>query len=100
MKNFKIFSIIAVAILIVGSAFTINKEQPTEKLNSLYWYVVTYVDGQPVIMSSNDFHTQDVKENVISPCDEGDNLDCLRGFTTPLTSFPNSSGGVDRIQKP
>jgi len=102
MKKIKlILPVIAFAIALVASAFTVQKHN-AQKLNSLYWYEVTYDQDHPsgVIASSADFYVQDEKTNVTSPCTSGSTLDCLRGFSSQLTSFPTGSSGSDQIKKP
>jgi hypothetical protein len=102
MKRIKlVLPVLAFAVAILASAFTMQKKN-AQKLNPLYWYEVTYDQDHPngVIMSSGDLLTQDEKANVTSPCPSGASLDCLRGFSSQITSFPSSSSGIDQIKKP
>jgi hypothetical protein len=97
-----IIPMLAVIIAVGASAFTTVKNHNHKKLASLYWYEVTYDAAHPggTIASSSDFYTQSEKSQVISPCDAGTAKDCLRGFVSPLTSYPNNAAGTDQIQKP
>ncbi|SRR6266542_615494 len=102
MKRIKlILPVLAFAIAIFASAFSAPKKV-FQKLTSLYWYEVTY-DAQHTsgaILSSGDFYIQDDKVNVSSPCLSGSTKDCLRGFSSQLTTFPESGTGADQIMKP
>ena len=96
---------VAVVLAIAASAFTLTKT--TVKTNhkhspDLYWYEVTYDSMHPsgYIPSSSSFYVEAPKDQVSSPCPAGTVKDCLRGFTSALTSYPNSSPGTDQIQKP
>jgi len=102
MKKIKlILPVIAFALAILASAFTAPKKAP-QKLSSLYWYRVTYDIDHPdgAILSSGDFYVQDQKTSVTSPCSAGSVKDCLRGFLTQLSSFPEDAVGSDQIMKP
>jgi len=102
MKRIKmVLPIVAFALALLASAFTTQKKN-AQKFNPLYWYEVTYDQDHPngVIMSSSDFLVQDEKANVTSPCASGSTLDCLRGFSTSISTFPTSSVGSDQIKKP
>ncbi|MDQ3683719.1 MAG: hypothetical protein M3352_11720 [Bacteroidota bacterium] len=96
-----IFPIIAVAVIIGFSAFSIGKPSKSPNM-SLHWYEVTYNEQYPdgVILELEDFYVQAEKGQVTSPCDAGTNLDCLRGFSSPISSVPNTSLGSDQIEKP
>ena len=102
MKRIKmILPIIAFGLALFASAFTTQRKN-VQKFNSLYWYEVTYDQDHPngVILSSADFYVQDEKANVTSPCSSGSTLDCLRGFSTAISTFPTASVGSDQIKKP
>lgn len=96
-----LFPILAFAIAIFASAFTAPRNAP-KKLSFLYWYEVTYDLDHPdgAILSSSDFLVQDDKSNVTSPCPSGSTKDCLRGFSSQITTFPEESIGADQIMKP
>jgi hypothetical protein len=101
MKKIKLaLPILLILTAITVSAFSIKK--PAAPKVSYYWYKVTYNSSYPsgAILSSADFYVQDQKANVSSPCDPGAVSDCLRGFSSQLSSFPSTSSGADRIQKP
>lgn len=90
------------ALVFAGSAF-----KPAESKHNraaLYWYRVSYDDmtNHPngYIKSGTTIYANAEQENVVSPCDEGDELDCLRGFASPLTVFPNDDLTTPKIQKP
>jgi hypothetical protein len=100
-------AVVAVLLAVAASAFTLTTTKATVKTNhkhapDLYWYEVTYDATHPSgdIPSSSAFYVQAEKDQVTSPCDAGTVKDCLRGFTAPLTSFPNNSAGTDQIKKP
>ena len=102
MKKVKItLPIVAFAIALFATAFTTAKKAP-QKFASLYWYQTTYDAQHPngTILSSSSFYVQDEKTNVSSPCLSGTNKDCLRGFTSQLTAFPENGSGADQIKKP
>ncbi len=98
-------AIMAVLLAVAASAFTLTKT--TVKNNhkhspDLYWYEVTYDSMHPsgYIPNSSAFYVQSQKDQVTSPCDAGTVKDCLRGFTSALTAYPNNSSGTDQIKKP
>ena len=100
-----IVAIVAVVLAIAASAFTLTKttvKNNHKHLPDLYWYEVTYDAMHPsgYIPNSSAFYVQAPKDQVSSPCPAGTAKDCLRGFASALTSYPNSSPGSDQIQKP
>ena len=102
MKKY-VLGIIAVLIIVVVSSFVFATNKTNNKNDaSLYWYEVTYdashLNGY--IPSSSDFYIQSQKSQVVSPCDAGVDKDCLRGFTSAITSFPSSLPGTDQIKRP
>jgi len=102
MKKIKfVLPVLAFALAIFVSAFTAQRKVPQKQV-SLYWYKVTYDVDHPdgAILNSSDFYVQADQSNVNSPCDAGSNEDCLRGFPSQLTSFPEESSGSGQITKP
>lgn len=102
MKRMKmILPIMAFAIAIFASAFTAPKKS-SHKFSSLYWYRITYNVDHPdgAVLNSNDFFVQDDKANVSSPCSPGSVKDCLRGFSSQISTFPEEASGSDQIKKP
>jgi uncharacterized protein YxeA len=97
-----IIPMLAIIIAISASAFTTVKNNNHKKAAALYWYEVTYDAGHPggTIAASSDFYVQSEKSQVNSPCDAGTVKDCLRGFASQLTSYPNNAPGTDQIKKP
>ena len=100
-----IVAIVAVALAIAASAFTLTKttvKNNHKHLPDLYWYEVTYDAMHPsgYIPNSSAFYVEAPKDQVQSPCAAGAAKDCLRGFASSLSVFPNSSPGSDQIQKP
>lgn len=102
MKKY-IGGITAILFAVIASAFTVKQPAINHaRAASLYWYKVTY-DASHMggyIPNSSAFYVQDEKQNVNSPCPSGSVKDCLRGFTTALSSFPSSATGTDQIKKP
>lgn len=102
MKRIKlILPVLAFAIAIFASAFTVPKKAP-QKLTSLYWYRVTYDVDHPdgAILGSSAFYVQSEKASVTSPCSSGSTVDCLRGFSSQISTFPEEASGSDQIMKP
>jgi hypothetical protein len=102
MKKFMLLlPIAAIVLLLVGSAFAGKPEASTTN-TQLYWYEVTYDSQNPngIIQSQSDFVGQDTRANVSSYCDPGNTIDCLRGFSAPLMSFPANAQGIDQVKKP
>ncbi len=88
--------------LVLGlSAF---KQSAPNKKAPMYWYQVSYDD--PVnypdgyIKSGTPVYDHAEKEQVESPCAVGTELDCLRGFDSPITNFPDGTLTENKIQKP
>ncbi|HEY8661297.1 MAG TPA: hypothetical protein VIL78_19845 [Hanamia sp.] len=102
MKKY-ILGIIAVLMIVAVSSFVFANNNTTNiKNTSLYWYEVTYdathLNGY--IPSADDFYVQSEKNQVSSPCDAGVDKDCLRGFTSAITTFPSMATGTDQIKRP
>ncbi|MFA6245317.1 MAG: hypothetical protein WC615_00160 [Mucilaginibacter sp.] len=97
----QILGLIAIIIAVSASAFTTVKT-PFHKTAALYWYQVTYDTAHPTgaVLSSSDLYTQDEKANVASPCDPGTSKDCLRGFSSQISTFPSTAMGADNIKRP
>lgn len=87
-----------VVLLMAGlTAFTINvRTEPAKAgLTNYYWYAVTYNADHPngAILNSGDIRFSGVQEsqtfaNANDGC-SGTAKDCLRGFTSTLSSFPS-----------
>ena len=93
---------LAFGLVFSMSAFKSSDEGNNPKSTTLYWYQVTYdVPGYPdgYIVDSDALIAHEVKENVELPCDPGDAKDCVRGFTSQITSFPSQALGVDKIMR-
>ncbi|RDC54138.1 hypothetical protein DU508_23175 [Pedobacter chinensis] len=90
------------ALVFAGSAFKSTENQNKKALR--YWYSVSYDDmvNHPngYIKSGTPVFAYAEQEAVESPCEEGDELDCLRGFEAPITVFPNDDLSTPKIQKP
>ena len=89
-------------LVIAGSAF--KPAEGKHKRAALYWYRVSYDDmtnyPDGYIKSGTGVTAHAEQDAVISPCDSGDDIDCLRGFASPLTVFPNTDLTTPKIQKP
>lgn len=79
-----------------------KSETKAEAGTSLYWYIVTYNGSYEsgAILNSEALYDEGEASEITSPCPSGTVKDCLRGFTTPLTSFPETSSGDGQIKKP
>ncbi|QQL49890.1 hypothetical protein [Mucilaginibacter ginkgonis] len=96
----QLFGFLAIIIALSASAFTTVKSS-AHRTAVLHWYTVDYSSNPSgVINSSSDEYTVSEKSQVVSPCDEGTQKDCLRGFTNELTSFPTTAMGADQIKRP
>jgi phage-related tail fiber protein len=97
-----IIPMLAAIMAVSASAFTTVKNNPVKKAAALYWYEVTYDASHPTgtIAASSDFYVQSEKSQVISPCVAGTEKDCLRGFASALTTYPNNAVGTDQIKRP
>ncbi|MFA6083426.1 hypothetical protein [Mucilaginibacter sp.] len=98
----QILGVLAIVIAVTASAFTTSHNVAHKKKAALYWYKVTYdaMHTGGYIPNEDAFYVQSEKSQVNSPCASGTVKDCLRGFSSELTSFPESSGGTDDIKKP
>ncbi len=93
----KLLGIIAVVLAIATSAFTViekNTDNGTS-LDNFYWYTVTYDVNHPggAVISAGDASFSGIVQtesyaNANDGC-SGTSKDCLRGFSSVLTSFPN-----------
>jgi hypothetical protein len=100
MKKY-ILSTLVIAMVLVAFAFSPTTTNHKDE-DSLFWYKVTY-DNEHLggyIPSEDDFYVQSEKNQVNSPCDEGVDKDCLRGFATEITSFPVMAAGTEQIKRP
>jgi uncharacterized protein YxeA len=97
----QLLGIFAIIIAIGASAFTTNHNTNHKKTAALYWYDVTYDTMHPggYIQNADDFYVQSEKSQVASPCPTGTAKDCLRGFSSALTSYPDNSAGTDQIKR-
>jgi hypothetical protein len=87
-----------VVLLMAGlTAFSVNlkKEPASTNLDTFYWYAVTYNASHPdgAVLSSADSRFSGV-EQTQTYADSNDGCsgtakDCLRGFSSPLSSFPS-----------
>lgn len=87
----------AVLLMAGLSAFTVNSKKAPVKagLTDYYWYAVTYNEDHPngAVMSSGDIRFSGVQQsqgyaNANDGC-SGAAKDCLRGFTSTISSFPS-----------
>lgn len=92
--------VIAFGLVFTASAFK-NKEA---KQTTLYWYKVShddptnYPDGY--IKNDSDFYVEEEKPLVVSPCATGNEIECLRGFPSELSTFPNDDAATESIMRP
>ncbi len=94
--------VLGFGLVISMSAFKGTDQGDKPKSTTLYWYQVTYdVPGYPdgYIVDGDALIAHEEKENVELPCDAGDAKDCVRGFTSQITSFPSEALGVDKIMR-
>ncbi len=106
MKKFIIgFFAIIMAAGLTAFAITSNKVQGQPELTNLYWYEVTYDEDFPdgVIMSSTAERFGGVSQTQ-SYADANDGCigtvkHCLRGFASPLPSFPSTATPADATTK-
>lgn len=101
-RNAAIVAVFAMVAFIGFSAFKSTVSEVKPKAAPLYWYTVTYDLANPLgyISSSAAFVTQAEKGTFNPGCLPGNNLDCVRGFTTAITSYPEPGVGADQIKKP
>jgi hypothetical protein len=96
----RFMSVAAVALAVAASAFTTVKPGTTANTASLFWYQVDYSNNpNGVINSSDALYDHAEKTDVDSPCDQGTVRDCLRGFTSEISSFPTTNMGTDQIKR-
>jgi len=108
MQNLKkmIFGLAAlvVAFGLVFTASAFKSDAKSTQKAAMYWYEVSYDDPlnypDGYIKSGTPIFDHAEQDQVESPCDEGNDLDCLRGFDSPITSFPDATLTENRIQKP
>ena len=91
MKKYFLGAIVVV-LVIVGSAFARSNGNTNDNL--YYWYQVdasgNIVSGSQAFMGAQEtvsFATSHL------PCPAGEDADCIRGFTNPITSFPTKAEG-------
>ena len=77
---------------------TVNDNSGEAKQN-LVWYKVTYNATYPqgAVLSSSDLVDEGEESEIDSPCDDGTQRDCLRGFSA-APSFPSTSNGDGQIK--
>lgn len=95
--------LLALVLALAASAFTARPSSANAAPeNVLYWYTVTYDQQHPngIIESSDDLVAQDEKSNVTGLCPGGSAIDCLRGFTQPLSTFPSEAAAQDEVMRP
>ncbi|ULT38769.1 hypothetical protein KRR40_27245 [Niabella defluvii] len=83
---------------------TPTKAEATSQTQTLHWYQVTYNATYPngAILNAGDYEDTGEKSEIVSPCEPGNNQDCLRGFAEELQTFPETtlpSSANERIQK-
>ncbi|WP_131539775.1 hypothetical protein [Pedobacter nototheniae] len=105
IKNLAIVAMFSIISVVGLSAYTTkmgNKEP--EKKAALYWYQVSYDDPtnfpDGYIKTGTAVYSHAEKASVTSPCAAGSAKDCLRGFTSELSSLPNDDEGTDQIKRP
>lgn len=66
----------------------------------MYWYSVTYDATHPngVVLNASSHYQDGEQSEIDSPCPDGSEKDCLRGFNSALTSFPNNAAGDAQIK--
>jgi hypothetical protein len=83
---------LVIVLVIVGSAFA--KSSQDTKDNLYYWYEVdasgNIVTGSQAFMGVQKDVTYATSH---LPCPAGEDADCIRGFTNPITTFPSSAQG-------
>lgn len=83
---------LVIVLVVVGSAFA--KGNHNTKDNLYYWYEVD-ASGNIVTGSQAFMGAQETVSFATShlPCPAGEDADCIRGFTNPITSFPTKAEG-------
>jgi len=104
-KYFMSFVVMIMAAGLTAFAVTSKKVPADSKLTSLYWYAVTYNATYPngIVMSSSDIRFGGAPQtqpyaDANDGC-SGVNKHCIRGFSSTLGSFPNTSAPVDVTTK-
>jgi hypothetical protein len=105
MKKYLMSSVVLLAAGLAAFAFNPRKTTPGPKQANLYWYTVTYNTSYPsgVILSSADIRFSGVARTQAS-ADANDGCSgtvkqCLRGFSSTLASFPNTTSPVSTTTK-
>ncbi|MCW3118107.1 MAG: hypothetical protein JWM28_2189 [Chitinophagaceae bacterium] len=90
----QIFGFLAVVIALGASAFTAPRHAVKHQTAVYYWYKVNAANQIPSGSEaySGDQVTPDDAETML-PCVSGTHLDCVRGFTNQITTFPSSAPG-------
>lgn len=99
-----IFSALLMGFVVVSfagnpkDAKNTNGTEAKAKQN-LVWYKVTYNATYPngAVLSSADYVDEGEESQISSPCDEGTQRDCVRGFSS-APSFPTTSNGDGQIK--
>lgn len=91
MKKYFLAALVIV-LVIVGSAFASINHKTNDNL--YYWYQVD-ASGNIISGSQAFMGVQETVSYATSnlPCPAGEDADCIRGFTNPITSFPTSAKG-------
>ena len=120
-KNKVVATVALLSFIIIGAGTLMAMKAPNEskaktpaeknavkhlnhhkKTASLYWYPVSYdnptVYPNGYIKSGTTAYAHAEKSAVTSPCPDGTDADCLRGFASQ-PSLPNAAPGDDQIQK-
>ncbi len=106
MKKF-LFGLLALILAAGITAFAISSKDPAKgsAFTNLYWYEVTYDEDFPdgVIESSSDIMFSGVAQpkpyaDANDGC-SGTVKHCLRGFSSPLVSFPSINAPADATTK-
>lgn len=105
MKRNKILFGLAALVIAFGLVFSMSAFKSNEtKKTTLYWYKVShddptnYPDGY--IKNDSDFYVEEEKPLVVSPCATGNEIECLRGFSSELSNFPNDDAATESIMRP
>lgn len=87
------FAVVSFAGNPKGESKNSSESAAKSQTQVLHWYQVTYNASYPdgAILSANDYEDTGEKSEIVSPCDPGNNQDCLRGFTQELQTFPETT---------
>jgi hypothetical protein len=98
MKKY-ILGALVIVLVIAGSAFARNSGNTDT--TQYYWYQVD-ASGNIVSGSQAFMGAQETVSYATShlPCPAGEDADCIRGFTSPITTFPTKAvGDTPPLQK-